>query len=127
MENKKHILIVDDEPGFGRFLSLKLKLCGYAVTSTTSGAEAIELVRNQEPDCILLDVVMPEVTGMDVLAEVRTWSKTPIILFTGQPNIQKFALKYGANDCIEKPFNMEFLLQKIENLLKAGVNGPGVK
>jgi DNA-binding response OmpR family regulator len=124
METKRHILIVDDEPGIGRFLSIKLRLSGYEVKSTTSGAEAIDLVRSQEPDVILLDVLMPEVTGMDVLVEVRSWSKVPIILFTGQPNIIEFASRYGADDFIEKPINYEFLVKKIENLLDVGTNSP---
>jgi DNA-binding response OmpR family regulator len=124
VETRKRILVVDDEAGIGRFLSIKLGLSGYEVTSTTSGAEAIEMVRVREPDVILLDVLMPDVTGMDVIERVRSWSKVPIIVFTGHPDIIRFALKLGANDHIEKPFNIDLLLNKIKSLLDASATRP---
>jgi DNA-binding response OmpR family regulator len=119
METRRRILVVDDEPGIGRFLSIKLGHSGYEVITTTSGAEAIELVRVQEPDIILLDILMPDVTGMDVLDRIRSWSRVPIIVFTGLPEIARFATRIGANDYISKPFNMDLLLGKIDSLLSA--------
>jgi two-component system, OmpR family, KDP operon response regulator KdpE len=124
METRKRILVVDDEAGIGRFLRIKLELSGYEVISTTSGAEAIDMVRIREPDVILLDILMPDVTGMDVIERVRSWSKVPIIVFTGRPDIIRFALKLGANDYIDKPFNTELLLKKIKSLLETGATRP---
>jgi DNA-binding response OmpR family regulator len=124
VETRKRILVVDDEAGIGRFLSIKLGLSGYEVISTISGAEAIEMVRVREPDVILLDVLMPDVTGMDVIERVRSWSKVPIVVFTGHPDIIRFALKLGANDHIEKPFNIDLLLNKIKSLLDASATRP---
>ena len=57
----KRVLIVDDEPGIGNILRIKLKLYGYEVSTTTSGAEAIELIRTEQPDIVLLDVLMPDI------------------------------------------------------------------
>jgi DNA-binding response OmpR family regulator len=117
MENKKRVLVVDDEPGIGKILGIKLRFSGYDVITTTSGAEAIDLVRTQQPDIMLLDILMPEVTGMDVLEQVRTFSQIPIIVFTGHPDIVQFASKLGANDHVAKPFNPDLLVQKIESTL----------
>jgi len=117
VETRKRVLVVDDEPSIGNILRIKLRLSGFDVTTTTSGAEAIELVRTQQPDIVLLDVLMPDVTGMDVLDRVRTFSQVPIIVFTGRPEIAQFALKIGANDYIAKPFNPDLLVEKIRSVL----------
>ncbi|MDD5039472.1 MAG: response regulator [Dehalococcoidales bacterium] len=114
---QKRVLVVDDEPGIGNVLRIKLRLSGYDVTTTTSGAEAIELIRTQPPDIVLLDILMPDVTGMDVLDTVRTFSRVPIIVFTAKPDIAQFALKNGANDCIAKPFDPDYLVTKIQSVL----------
>lgn len=112
--------MVDDEPGIVNFLCIKLRSAGFDVITTTSGAEAIDLVRNQEPDIILLDVLMPDVNGMDVLNRVRTFSEVPIIVFTGYSEVARLALKLGANDYIDKPFNPDFLVQKIGSIINTG-------
>ena len=120
---KKRILVVDDEPRIGKVLSIKLNLSGFDVITTTSGAEAIELARTQEWDLILLDMLMPDISGMDVLDSIRTFSQVPIIVFTGLPEIAQSALKRGANDCIAKPFDPDGLIGKIESVLKASKTG----
>jgi len=114
---KKRVLIVDDEPAIGKVLGIALKLAGYEVIQTTSGAEAIELVRMQAPHVILLDVVMPGVTGLEVLDQVRKFSRVPIIIFSGHPEVVRFALKMGADDSIAKPFDPGLLVEKIKVLL----------
>jgi DNA-binding response OmpR family regulator len=114
---KKRVLIVDDQPQIGRVFGLKLRYAGYDVVATTSGAEAIELVRAQNFDVMLLDVLMPDLTGMDVLVEVRTFSQIPIILFTGRADIFETAKSFGANDYVSKPLNPDYLVKKIEAVL----------
>jgi len=111
------VLVVDDEPGISKVLGIKLRLSGYDVITTTSGAEAVELVRTQRPDIVLLDVLMPGVTGMDVLDRVRTFSRVPIIVFSGRPEAARLALKLGADDSIAKPFNPDLLVEKIRSVL----------
>ncbi|MGD1120035.1 MAG: response regulator [Dehalococcoidales bacterium] len=120
MTAKKRILIVDDEPGIGTVLRIQFSLSGYEVSTTTSGAEAIELIRAQEPDIVLLDAMMPEISGADVLVKVRTFSHVPVIVFTGHADLGKYALKLGANDYITKPFDHELLLEKVAAVLNAG-------
>ncbi len=118
VEKRQLVLVVDDEPSIGKVLRIKLGLSGYEVITTTSGAEAVELVRTQEPDVMLLDVLMPGVSGMDVLERVRVFSKVPVIIFTGRPDIVQIALKLGANDYIAKPFDPDLLVDKIRVVLK---------
>jgi two-component system response regulator VicR len=117
MDTKKRVLIVDDEPQIGKIFSIKIKLAGFDVDSTTSGAEAIELVRSQKFDLMLLDVLMPDITGMDVLEKVREFSQIPIIIFTARHDIFDIARRFGANDFISKPLNPDHLIQKIKAAL----------
>ena len=117
METKKRVLIVDDEPQIGKIFGLKLKLAGYEVGSTTSGREAIDLVRTQKFDVMLLDVLIPEVTGLDVLEAVREFSQIPIIIFTARTDIFEIAKRIGANDYISKPIDPDLLVEKIKNIL----------
>jgi two-component system, OmpR family, response regulator VicR len=119
METKKRVLIVDDEPQIVKIFGLKLKLAGYDVLSVTGGAEAIELVRTQKFDVMLLDVLMPNVTGMDVLDSVRVFSNIPIIIFTAKPDIFEIAKRFGANDYISKPINPDLLVEKIKGVIEA--------
>jgi DNA-binding response OmpR family regulator len=126
VDTKKRVLVVDDEPGIGNFLRIKLSLAGYDIITTTSGAEAIEIVRAEKFDVILLDVLMPDVTGLDVLDRVRTFSHVPIIIFTGRPDIAEFASKLGANDYIAKPFDPDLLVEKIKSVLITAQTAKGI-
>jgi DNA-binding response OmpR family regulator len=117
MEARKRVLVVDDESRICDLLRIKLGLSGYEVVTTMSGNEAIELARMQNPDIMLLDVVMPDVSGMDVLDKVRTFSQVPIIIFTGRPEIVQLAKRFGANDYIAKPFNPDLVVKKIKLVL----------
>jgi len=114
---KKSILVVDDEPRIGKILSIKLRLYGYEVITTTSGAEAIELIRKQEPDIVLLDMLLPDVAGLEVLGRVRAFSQVPIVVFTAKPDIIQSAMKLGANDSITKPFDPDQVVKKIGMIL----------
>ncbi len=118
MKTGKRVLIVDDEPQIGKIFGLKLELAGYDVVSTTSGARAIELVREQRFDVILLDVLMHDVSGMEVMGAVRTFSRVPIILFTARADIFEMARRLGADDYISKPLNAEHLVEKIRAVLE---------
>ncbi|MBI2830475.1 MAG: response regulator [Chloroflexi bacterium] len=116
----KKVLVVDDEPGIVNVLRIKLGLSGYDVITTTSGADAIEVIRTQQPDIVLLDILMPGLTGMDVLERVRTFSLVPIIVFTAKLDVIQPAMKLGANDFIRKPFDPDQMVRKIEAVLRGG-------
>jgi len=117
VEIKKRVLVVDDEPGIGNILRIKLRLHGYDVITTTSGADAIEIIRTGQPDIVLLDILMPNVSGMDVLEQVRKFSAVPIIVFTARREIVESALQCGANDSISKPFDPDQVVDKIGAVL----------
>ncbi len=121
-EERKRVLVVDDDPGLCKVLRISLGHRGYDVFTTTSGAEAIDLIRMQEPDIVLLDVVMDDVTGFQVLENVRNFSRVPIIMFTGRSEVARIARQAGANDSIGKPFDNEELVEKIELALGEGQN-----
>lgn len=108
---------MDDEPQIGIIFGLKLKLAGYDVVSTTRGIEAIEMVRTQKFDVMLLDVLMPDLTGMDVLVKIREFSQIPVIIFTARHDIFEIAKGLGATDYIPKPLNPDRLLEKIKSVL----------
>jgi DNA-binding response OmpR family regulator len=111
------VLVIDDDLRTTQIIRFKLSALGYEVLATTSGAEGIELVRTQLPDIVLLDIVMPEVSGLDVLDRVRSFSQTPVIIFTGHPAITRLALKIGADDSIAKPFDADLADRKIKLVL----------
>lgn len=116
MGDKKQILIVDDEPGILRILEIQLNNDGYDVITTESGAEAIGLVREKNPDIVLLDILMPGMTGLEVLEDIRAFSSVPVIIFTANNKVVEEAMKLGANGSIPKPFVPEELTKKIEAL-----------
>jgi DNA-binding response OmpR family regulator len=114
---KKHVLIIDDEPQIGKIFGLKLKIAGFDVTATTSGADGIEIIRNTRPDIVLLDILMPDVTGFDVLDRVRKFSNVPIVVFTARPETVRIAIGMGANDSITKPADPDRVVNKIREVL----------
>jgi len=125
-DHRSQILVVDDDPRIGKVLHISLGIAGYDVVSTTSGAEAIEMVRAHEPDVVLLDVVMPGVNGLEALDRLRRFSQVPVIIFTGNPEVVRIALEAGANDAIGKPFDLDLLAGKIRLVLSARGAAEGV-
>ncbi len=116
-EDKKRLLVVDDDPRILRFSSIDLSLAGYEVTTTTSGEEALELVASEKPDVVLLDLLMAPTSGFDVLERLRTFSQVPVIIVTAHGFTAEQAVRLGANDLVAKPFRPEELLAKIEKIL----------
>jgi DNA-binding response OmpR family regulator len=110
------VLIVDDEPRIIKFLNLKLKASGYEVLTASNGQEALAQVRAQEPDLLVLDVVMPGLDGFETLKQIRTFSALPIIILSAkEANVDKIkGLVMGADDYLAKPFNPDELVARIE-------------
>ena len=111
------ILLVDDEKEFIETLAERMKTRGMEVWTTTSAKEALKMVDTQSFDAIALDLIMPEMDGIEALSILK--SKNPdlqIILLTGQATIDKGieAMKLGAMDFIEKPADLEMLTNKIK-------------
>lgn len=118
----KKIFIIDDEPQILFISASRLKANGYAVETALSGKEALEMIRKEPPDLVLLDYVMPEMDGAEVLDQLKSDSSTrqvPVLMFTADVNkvrIAEFKAR-GAADCLYKPFLPEELLAKVHEIL----------
>jgi DNA-binding response OmpR family regulator len=110
------VLVVDDEERILKFLEIRLKASGYGVLTATSGLEALEQVQAQEPDMVVLDVLMPKKDGFETLKELRTFSYIPVIILSAkEANSDKVrGLELGADDYLAKPFNPDELVARIE-------------
>jgi len=110
------VLVVDDEPRILTFLKVKLKASGYEVLTADNGLEALEQVQSQEPDLLVLDVVMPGMDGFETLKQVRALSSVPVIILSGkEANTDKIrGLELGADDYLAKPFSPDELVARIE-------------
>jgi len=109
------ILIIEDEEKIARFIELELKYEGYEVEKALNGRDGLELATTQPFDLILLDIMLPELNGIEVLRRIRRVSDVPILLLTARDGVvDKVAgLDGGADDYITKPFAIEELLAKI--------------
>ena len=118
-EKRQCVLVVDDHPKVLRFVEIDLKLRGFKVITTTSGEEALELVKSAKPDIMLLDIIMPGIDGFAVLKELRTFTKLPVIAFSASPGNHDEALLLGASDFMYKPFDPDDMVRKIKALLSS--------
>jgi two-component system KDP operon response regulator KdpE len=114
---KKRILIVDDEPRIGRILAFRLGLFSYETIAVTSGAEALRVVEAQDPDHMLLDIVMPGMDGFQVLESLRSFSKLPVIAFSARSENGPKALKLGADEFVAKPFHVDDMVIRVNRIL----------
>ncbi|MBI4302949.1 MAG: response regulator transcription factor, partial [Chloroflexi bacterium] len=114
--NRYRILLVDDEERIRSFLSSKLETSGYEVFTGANGAEALELAQAQEPDLIVLDLMMPRMDGFEVIKQLRSFSTVPVIVLSARgANVDKLrGFGLGADDYVQKPFNPDELLARIE-------------
>jgi two-component system KDP operon response regulator KdpE len=117
LPRKKCVLVVDDEPRIGKILGVNLGLFGYDTLTVTSGAEALKVVETRQPDVMLLDIVMPVMDGFEVLSKLRTFSKLPVIAFSARAENGPRALELGANDFVNKPFDIDDLIRKARKML----------
>jgi len=114
--NRNKILIVDDEPNVCNFLSEFLDYKGFEPTITLSGKEALQQLESEDFDLVLLDIIMPEMNGFEVLERINQMdSKVPVIILTGvrDQNVANDSIEMGAVDFISKPIDLDRLEQSI--------------
>jgi len=114
------ILVVDDEPQIRRVMRTTLSAAGYTIIEANTGEEALEQIRNERPDLLLLDMNMPGVGGLETCREIRRSSDIPIIMLTVR-NTERdkvMALDAGADDYVVKPFATQELLARIRAALR---------
>ncbi|TLM99600.1 response regulator transcription factor [bacterium] len=127
-KNKK-ILVVDDEERMARFIRLNLEHDGFLVIEAYRGMDAIKVLREQLPDLVLLDVMMPDIDGFEVLRMIREVSSVPVIMLTakGEEDDRVKGLEMGADDYITKPFSPRELTSRVKAVLRriesAGTGG----
>jgi DNA-binding response OmpR family regulator len=116
MAKRFRVLLVDDEERILNFLKTRLKTSGYEVITASTGAEALEEVRAQEPDLVVLDLIMPKMDGFETLKELRYFSSIPVIVLSARDaDAHKIkGLEMGADDYLTKPFNPDELIARIE-------------
>ena len=114
-----HVLLVDDEAPLRDSLTYALQKEGYQVTTAADGAAALKLFHKHVPDIILLDLMLPEVDGMEVCWRIRAFSDVPIVMLTAkdQEMDKAWGLEAGANDYVTKPFNTRELMTRIKATL----------
>lgn len=119
------VLVVEDEPGLARALAITLKAKGYDVDVAVTGTAGIELAASAHPDLVLLDLGLPDLDGMEVLAAIRGWSRTPVIVLSArQSSTDKVrALDAGADDYVAKPFAMDELLARLRAASRRSTSG----
>jgi two-component system, OmpR family, KDP operon response regulator KdpE len=117
------VLAVDDEAGILRLMKLELSAQGFRVITAGSGEEALRLVEEQRPDIVLLDIIMPEMTGLEAMRKIREQLNIPVILVTAKDSDtdKVRGLEMGADDYIVKPFSPEELSARIRAVLRRSV------
>ena len=120
MAGPQRILICDDQPMIHETLGVYLKNEGFEYCSAMDGQEATDLAESYKPDLIILDIMMPKKSGVDVCREIRATSRTPIIMLTakGEEIDRILGLELGADDYIVKPFEMKELIARINAVLR---------
>jgi two-component system KDP operon response regulator KdpE len=114
------VLVVDDEPQIVRGLRVILSNAGYKVEQATTKQEALDAVSVRPPDAIVLDLVLPDGSGLDVATEIRRWSQVPIVVLSavGDEQQKVLALDAGADDYVTKPFGSDELLARMRAVLR---------
>lgn len=123
------ILVVDDEIRILNFLKSKLKAAGYETLTASNGREALDQVQTKKPDLVVLDVLMPVMGGLEMLNELRTFSKVPVIILSAKgSDVDKIrGLGLGADDYLPKPFNPDELVARINAVMRRLESVPKIK
>lgn len=123
------ILVVDDEPAVSDLLAYNLRKAHYEVLVAIDGREALRLAWETSPDLILLDLMIPEVDGLDVCRELRKSSSVPVIMITarGEEIDRVVGLELGADDYVTKPFSVRELMARIKAVLRRAHSEEGKK
>ena len=113
---RQKILVADDEASIRRILETRLKMVGYDVVVTEDGEEAVEVFNKENPDLVVLDVMMPKMDGYGVTREIRRVSDVPIIILTALGDVSEriTGLELGADDYVVKPFDPKELLARVK-------------
>ena len=109
------VLVVDDDPALNRTLSMNLRARGYVPLTAADGTEALRQLREKAVDVVVLDLGLPDLSGVEVLRELRTWSRVPVVVLSARDGSRDKveALDAGADDYVTKPFGVDELLARL--------------
>ena len=129
MKNQPLVLVADDEPRITKLVAMTLGDEGFRVVTANGGEEALRKAEEVRPDIVLLDIVMPDLDGIEVMRQLREWRPVPVILLTAKGSTADKAkgLDLGADDYIAKPFHPDELAARVRAVLRraAGVSPAG--
>ncbi|HWK93452.1 MAG TPA: response regulator transcription factor [Luteimicrobium sp.] len=121
------VLVVDDDAGLVRALAINLRAHGWVVTTAASGRDGLDAVARDHPDVVVLDLGLPDLAGLDVIAGIRGWSRVPIVVLSarqlGEDKVD--ALDAGADDYVTKPFAMNELMARLRAAVRRAEPGDG--
>jgi two-component system response regulator ArlR len=122
------VLVVEDDRGIADFVRLELEHEGFSVVSAESGRTALSVYEKEDPDIILLDIMLPELSGLEVLRRIRKISHVPVILVTARDETydKVNGLDAGADDYIAKPFEIEELLARMRAVMRRAADAQGI-
>ncbi|GAA1072015.1 response regulator [Nocardiopsis metallicus] len=114
------VLVVDDDPRLLRALDLNLRARGYTALISDTGERALKLVAHHRPDLVLLDLGLPQMSGLDVIRGLRGWTDVPVVVLSGRDTepMKVQALDLGADDYVVKPFGMDELFARIRAAMR---------
>jgi two-component system, OmpR family, KDP operon response regulator KdpE len=114
------VLVVDDEPQILRALTTTLRGAGYDVVTAATGEDALTRAATRAPDAVILDLVLPDLSGTEVCRQLRTWSEVPVLVLSavGDERAKVAALDAGADDYVTKPFGIDELLARLRAALR---------
>ena len=129
MTTEPLVLAIDDEVSILKLVKLELTAQGFHVLTATNGAEGLDLAEKHRPDIVVLDIAMPEMSGLEVMNRLREHSSTPIILLTARDTERDRVggLELGADDYVVKPFSLDELAARIRAVLRRSVNPTAVQ
>jgi two-component system, OmpR family, response regulator len=116
----QRLLVVDDEPTVRELLAATLRFAGFTVTSAATGSEAVAAAEREAPDLVLLDVMLPDLDGFEVVRRLRARAQVPVLFLTARdaPEDKVNGLTLGGDDYVTKPFNLEELIARIRAILR---------
>jgi DNA-binding response OmpR family regulator len=119
-QTSESILIVEDESSIASFVALYLKNAGYGVRTASRGGEALELIVSDPPSLVILDLMLPDIDGIEVCRRIRKSSEIPILMLTARDeDVDKIiGLEVGADDYMTKPFNPRELVARVKSILR---------
>lgn len=128
----RKVLVVDDEPVLVETIAYNLEQAGYEVTTVADGASALEAARRERPDLVILDIMLPEMDGIEVCRRLRrenSTATTPIMMLTakGEEIDKVVGLEVGADDYVTKPFGRRELLARVKALLRRAEYAPSIE